>query len=44
MKKISPVAAKLLRSVCSCAFTQNDTVVHWRGLQGVITAAGPRQR
>jgi hypothetical protein len=34
MKKVS----LLLLTLCAGAFAQSDTVVHWRGIQGVITA------
>lgn len=30
----------LLLTMCVGAFAQNDTVVRWRGIQGVITAPG----
>ena len=36
MKKVS----LLLLTLCAGAFAQSDTVVHWRGIQGVITAPG----
>ena len=30
----------LLLTVCAAAFAQTDTVVRWRGIEGVITAPG----
>jgi hypothetical protein len=30
----------LLLPLCAGAFAQNDTVVRWRGMEGVITAPG----
>ncbi len=36
MKKVSV----LLLTLCAGAFAQSDTVVHWRGIEGVITAPG----
>ena len=36
MKKVSV----LLLTLCAGAFAQSDTVVRWRGIQGVITAPG----
>lgn len=30
----------LLLTLCPGAFAQTDTVVHWRGIEGVITAPG----
>jgi|ERR1051326_5234657 hypothetical protein len=30
----------LLLTLCAGAFAQSDTVVHWRGIEGVITAPG----
>ena len=33
-------ACLLLLTVCAGAFAQTDTVVHWRGMEGVITAPG----
>src|SRR5690349_19711838 len=30
----------LLLTLCAGAFAQADTVVHWRGIEGVITAPG----
>lgn len=36
MKKVS----LLLLTLCAGAFAQSDTVVRWRGIEGVITAPG----
>jgi hypothetical protein len=36
MKKVSV----LLLTLCAGAFAQSDTVVRWRGIEGVITAPG----